>query len=261
MALDGKVALVTGASRGVGEYIAKYLAKAGASVAVAARTEEVKDKRLPGTIHEVGESIRAAGGVALPVRMDVRDPDSIAEGIKKTVDELGRLDIVVNNAAILAPGLLDTIQPRHIDLLWQIDLRGPILIIREALPHLRAAGGGHVVNISSGAAIFPGPGPYDPKLAGGSGAFYGMLKAGLERLSQGLAMELQGDSVAVNALSLRRRVRTPGNIWAENDPENPSLEFEPVDDMGKATVWICEQPFTFTGHILFEDEVCREHAL
>jgi NAD(P)-dependent dehydrogenase (short-subunit alcohol dehydrogenase family) len=259
MELNGKVALVTGASRGIGEYIAKSLAEAGVAVAVAARTEEVKDPRLPGTIHSVTEEIQAAGGKALAVYMDMREPESIAAGAKKTVDAFGRLDIIVNNAAILVPGTIETIQPRHIDLIWQVDLRGPILLMREAIPHMKAAGGGHIINISSRAAVFPGPGPYAQGRRGG--AFYGMIKAGLERLSQGLAMELQEDGIAVNVLSPQGRIRTPGNIFAENDPRNPNLDFEPADKMGKSARWICEQPATFTGHILYDEDVCRDQRL
>ncbi len=259
MTLEGKVALVTGASRGIGEYIAYHLARAGAAVAIAARTEEVKDPRLPGTIHSVAKAIEAAGGRALAVKMDMREPDEIAAGVKMTAEHFGRLDIVVNNAAILVPGTIESIQPRHIDLIWQVDLRGPILLMREAVPHLRAAGGGHIINISSVAAVFPGPGPYAQPRKGG--AFYGMIKAGLERLTQGLAMELQEDAIGVNALSPQGRIRTPGNMFAQNDPANPNLDFEPADSMGKAARWICEQPATYTGHILFDEDLCRERGL
>ena len=129
-ALDGRVAIVTGASRGIGEDVAVALAAAGAKVAIAARTEEVRDKRLPGTIHTVAEGIRAAGGEALAVRMDVRDPESITAGVDRVVEEWGRIDILVNNAAILVPGSIETVQPRHLDLIWQIDLRGPLLLMR-----------------------------------------------------------------------------------------------------------------------------------
>lgn len=260
MTLEGKVALVTGASRGIGEDVAKYLAKAGASVAVAARTEEVTDPRLPGTIHSVAAAINESGGKAIPVRMDMRDAESITAGVKKTVDELGRLDIIVNNAAILVPGSIESIQVRHIELIWQVDLRGPILLMREAIPHIRAAGGGHIINVSSVAGVFPGPGPYDnPR---GGGPFYGMIKAGLERLSQSLAQELQGDKIAVNVLSPQGRIKTPGNLFAQNDRENPSLEFETADYMGKGAVWICETvPPSYTGNILFDEDFAREKGL
>ena len=259
MSLEGKVALVTGASRGIGADVAKELGRAGAAVAVCARSEQVTDPRLPGTIHTVAEEIRAAGGQAKGIRLDARDPESIAAAVKATVDEFGRLDILVNNAAILVPGTLDSIQPRHIELIWQIDLRGPILLMREALPHLRAAGGGHIINVSSRAAVFPGPGPYANPRKGG--AFYGMVKAGLERLSQALAMELQEDGISVNVLSPEGVIRTPGNLFAQNDPENPNLDFEPAEKMAKAARWICEQPAAYTGHILFDVDVCREQGL
>lgn len=260
MALENKVAIVTGASRGIGEYVALHLARAGAAVVVAARSEQVTDKRLPGTIHTVAEQIRSEGGRALAVRLDVRSPESISECVQKTVDEFGRIDIVVNNAAILVPGTLETVQPRHLDLIWQIDLRGPLLLMKDALPHLKAAGGGHIINVSSVAGVFPGPGPYTAARAGGS--FYGMVKAGLERYSQSLAMEVQADNISVNVLSPQGRIRTPGNLWASNDPENPTLEFEAADNMGKGVVWICEQPpQKYTGNILFDDDLCAAQGL
>ncbi|MGB4861479.1 MAG: SDR family NAD(P)-dependent oxidoreductase [Tepidiformaceae bacterium] len=259
MELNGKVALVTGASRGIGEYVALELARAGCAVAVCARTEEVKDKRLPGTIHSVAQAIRDAGGKAEGIFMDMRDPESISAGVAKTVEKFGRLDIVVNNAAILVPGTLEKIQPRHIDLIWQVDLRGPLLLMREAIPHMRKNGEGHIINVSSRAGVFPGPGPYPEARKGG--AFYGMIKAGLERFSQGLAMELQEDKIAVNVLSPQGRIKTPGNVFATNDPNNPDLDFEPATAMAKGARWICEQGPTFTGHILFDEDLAKEKGL
>ena len=259
MELNGKVALVTGASRGIGEYVALELGRAGCAVAVCARTEVVKDKRLPGTIHSVTQAIRDAGGKAEGIYMDMREPESIAAGVAKTVETFGRLDIVVNNAAILVPGTIETIQPRHIDLIWQVDLRGPILLMREAIPHMRKQGGGRIINVSSVAGVFPGPGPY--KEARRGGAFYGMVKAGLERLSQGLAMELQDDKITVNVLSPQGRIKTPGNLFAQNDPENPNLDFEPAFAMAKGARWICEQGPEFTGNILFDEDLAREKGL
>ncbi len=108
----------------------------------------------------MAQAIRDAGGKAEGIFMDMRDPESIAAGVAKTVEKFGRLDIIVNNAAILVPGTLESIQPRHIDLIWQVDLRGPLLLMREAIPHMRKNGEGHIINVSSRAGVFPGPGPY-----------------------------------------------------------------------------------------------------
>ena len=261
MSLEGKVALVAGASRGIGADVAKGLAKAGATVAVAARSEEVFDIRLPGTIHTVVQEIEAEGGKAIPVRLDVSNPESIIAGVKKTVDELGGgLDIIVNNAAILVPGTLETVKERHMELMWTVDLRGPLFLMREAIPLMRKAGGGHIINVSSVAGVFPGAGPY-PKSQPGAGSLYGMVKAGLERLSQGLALELQDDNISVNVLSPSGMIRTPGHEFAQNDPKNPNLEFEEADLMVKGTNWICEQGVEFTGHILFDQDLCKEKGL
>ncbi|MFN8639115.1 MAG: SDR family NAD(P)-dependent oxidoreductase [Dehalococcoidia bacterium] len=251
--LDGRVAIVTGASRGIGEYIAKHLARSGATVVVAARSEEVSDRRLPGTIHSVVAAIEAEGGRAVAIPTNMRDAESIYACVERTVSELGRLEIVVNNAAILVPGDIETVQDRHIDLMWQVDLRGPVLMCKAAVPHLRRAGGGHIINISSGVALSPGPGPY--KNAGTGGLFYGMVKAGLERFTQGLAMQLADDHISANVLSLGYLIHTPGNVFAQNDPEHPNLEFDDADWMGRAATWIAMQPTDYTGHIVWDDRI------
>ena len=257
--LEARVALVSGASRGIGEYVSRALAEAGAKVAVAARTEEVTDPRLPGTIHTVAQSIRDAGGEALAVKMDVRDPESIAAGVQKVVGEWGKVDILVNNAAILVPGTIESVQDRHLDLIWQVDLRGPLLLMKHVVPLMKQSGKGHIINVSSRAGVFPGPGPY--KETRGGGAFYGMVKAGLERYSQALAMELQDDNISVNVLSPDGRIKTPGNVWAQNDRENPNLEFEDAWEMAKGVAWICQQGIEFTGQIRFDKELCAEKGL
>ena len=253
-ALDGKVAIVTGASRGIGAEIARSLAKHGAAVTLAARSlDEAPDPRLPGTVTSVAEEIRATGGRALPVQTDMRQPESITACVERTVEEFGRLDIIVNNAAVLVPGDIKTVQDRHIDLMWQIDLRGPVLLCKAAVPHMERQGGGRIINISSVAAVFPGPGPYEEDAIGG--LFYGMVKAGLERFTQGLAIELQDSAISANVLSLRYRIRTPGNIFAENDPEHPNLDFDSSEWMGRAAAWIAMQPASYTGHIVFDDDM------
>lgn len=89
-----------------------------------------------------------------------------------------------------------------------------------------------------------------------------MVKAGLERLSPGLAMDLQEDKISLNVLSPSGLIHTPGNVWAQHDPEHPNLDFEPAEEMGKATVWICEQPpVQYTGTIVRNNEICELNGL
>ncbi|GMU40238.1 MAG: short-chain dehydrogenase [Chloroflexota bacterium] len=260
MPLNGQVALVAGASRGIGADIAKYLAAAGAKVAVAARTEEVKDPRLPGTIHSVTQEIKDAGGDALAVVLNMRDPESIKSAVAKVVDHWGRLDILVNNAAIFVPGNLETVQERHIDLSLEVNVRSYILTMKEVVPHMRKAGGGRIINISSVGAIPLGVGPYTEEQQNrGGDIFYGGEKAMLEHFSQRMAAMHQRDGISVNVLSPRGGVRTPGNRMASNSRENPDLNFEVAHDMGQACVWMCEQPASqYTGNVVYDKDLLTE---
>jgi citronellol/citronellal dehydrogenase len=263
MSLDGKVVIITGASRGIGRDMAVALAEAGADVVVAARTEQVTDPRLPGTIHSVAREVEERGRKALPVKVDVTKDEDIEQMVAKTLETFGRIDALINNAAILIPGTARTVQPRHLDLIWRINLRGPLMAIRAVLDPIKQSGGGHIINISSRGGVFPGPGPYtEEQQARGRGAFYGMTKAGLERFSQGLAGEVQADNISVNVLSPQGRIKTPGNVWAQNSRENPDLEFEEAVAMGKCARWILEQPpQSFTGNILFDEEMVQKYGL
>ena len=260
MALAGKVAIVTGASRGIGADIARRLGGLGVAVAVAARSEREPDPRLPGTIHSVAREIEAAGGRALPVRTNVRYPEETQALVDAAVAAFGRLDILVNNAGITFQGGIEEIPLERLELIWQIDLRAPMVLCRQALPHLRAAGGGHIVNVSSNAARPIGPGPY---AAPRSGSFaYAAFKAALNRFTEQLARDLQfdGSGVSANVLSPMGRVKTPGNLYAGRDFGEPP-EFETAEDMAKATAWICAQPPEFTGRVLWDRELCEEQGL
>lgn len=257
MTLEGRVAIVTGASRGIGADIARYLAKHGASVALAARSVDTSnDERMPGTMREVEESIKQAGGNAISVRTNMRYGEEIEALVARTVEEFGRVDIVVNNAVVVTPGRLETLPERYLDLMWQVSLRGPLQLIQQAIPHMRTAGGGDIINISSGAARFPGPGPYEktPQGPGGADLMYGAVKSALDRATQGLAVELQDDHIKANALSPGGLIRTPGTVFARR-LDVPEEGYEAADWMGRMAVWICDQPPTYTGHILFDSDM------
>lgn len=265
MALTGKTVIIVGASRGIGRDMAVALAEAGASIVVTARSETQPDPRLPGTIYTVAREVEERGAKALPLRVDATRDEDLEMMVAKTRETFGRIDALIYNPSVLIPGNTRTVQPRHLDLLWRLNMRAPIMAFRAVLDPMKAAGGGHLIYISSRAGVFPGPGPYSAEQqarARAGGAFYGMTKAGFERYMQSLAAEVQADNIAANVLSPQGRIKTPGNIYAQNSRENPDLDFEVAVNMGKAARFILEQdPQRFTGNILFDEDLVRQHGL
>ena len=261
MQLTGKVAIIAGASRGIGKDIAVALAAAGAKAVVVARSEVEPDPRLPGTIHQTVQEIRDAGGEAMAIKADISDEEQVNALVQRTLDAYSRVDILVNNAAVLVPrGILD-LPTRHIDLHNRINIKGPLLCIRAVLPTMLTQQQGWVINISSRAAVFPGPGPYH-NVQSSRAFMYAATKAALERLTQALAIEFQEQGISFNALSPTGRIRTPGNVFGMTKPGETPEPFEVAEAMAKATVFICGQdPHVFTGHLLFDDEVVQAHHL
>ncbi len=265
MDLRDHVVLILGASRGIGRDMAVALGAAGAKVGVAARSEVEPDPRLPGTIGSVAKEIEDAGGQALAIRADATKDEDLESMVKETLARFGKLTAFIYNPSVLIPGTTRSVQARHLDLLWRLNLRSPILAIRNTLDPIKAAGGGHVVYISSSAGLFPGPGPYTEDQQARSrrgGAFYGMTKAGFERYAQSLAGEVQGDNIAVNVLSPKGLIKTPGNRFFSSPKENPDLDFEVGVNMQKSIRWLlAQEPQQFTGNVLFDDDVVAERGL
>jgi NAD(P)-dependent dehydrogenase (short-subunit alcohol dehydrogenase family) len=195
--LDGQVALVTGGSRGIGRAIALALAAAGADLIVAARTEPV-----PGTVEEAAEAVRALGRRALPLELDVGNPESVQATVRQGLKTFGRIDILVNNAGTNWARPFLEFPPNRWELVLRVNTTGPFLCSQAVLPAMLAQGRGHILNISSIAAV-PTGGP-DGSIA------YSVSKAALDRLTLGLAGELQGRGVAVNALRVEGTVETEG---------------------------------------------------
>ncbi|MGH3969704.1 MAG: SDR family NAD(P)-dependent oxidoreductase [Mycobacterium sp.] len=253
--LDGRAAIVTGASRGLGRAIAVALAAEGAAVAVAGRTEAVWDQRLPGTIGETVAEIEAAGGRAVAIRADLLDRDDIARLVGETRDALGPISILVNNAAFTAPGrpprpgdqprakpkapaaakpgwppLLGTplaAYRRH----FEISVFAAYELIQLVCPDMIAAGSGSIINITSVASRMPGDGPYGDR-SGGVLPGYGGSKAALEHLTWCAAFDLQGHNVAVNALSPSKAILTPGLSYYARDFD----EVATAEEFAKAAV-------------------------
>src|SRR5690349_3517276 len=156
MDLRGAVALVTGASRGVGRAIALALADAGADVACAARATDASPLRLPGTVDATVRELRARGRRGLAVPTDLSQPDEVEAMVASTIHHFGRLDVLVNNAAITFPGDVD-LPMRRWDLVMEVNLRAPVLAIKAALPGMIARRTGAILNVSSAAAVMAVP--------------------------------------------------------------------------------------------------------
>lgn len=262
MSLKGRVAVVGGASRGIGKDVARALAAAGAKVAVVARSEVEPDPRLPGTIHQTVAEITSAGGEALAIKADVSDEEQIEAMVKQTLDTFGRIDILFNNAAVLVPRGIMELPTRHIDLHNKVNIKGPILCVRAVLPTMLAQKQGWVITVSSRAGIFPGPGPYADDAVPSRAFMYAATKAAVERLTQHWAMEYHKQGISFNCLSPTGRIRTPGNVFGMTKPGETPEPFEVAEAMGKAAVYISSQaPGTFTGHLLFDDATVEQYGL
>lgn len=181
--LEGRVALVTGGSSGIGRATAKKLAALGARVAITGRRV--------GPLDEVLAEIRALGGEAMAIPGDVRDGAHAAAAVAQVVEGLGGLTILVNNAGVIGAAPIEDTPDEEWDRIVDIDLKGPFLFARAAIPHLKGVKGAAIVNVSSvtGRRPYPGVGPYC------------VAKAGVDMLTQVLALELAPHGVRVNAIN------------------------------------------------------------
>jgi len=247
--LEGKVAIVTGASRGIGKAIALALADAGAEVIVAARTVE-QSAPLKGTILKTAEEIKAQGGRALPVQTNVADEESVENMVQKTLDEMGRIDILVNNAGTNIPRYLKDLTLKQWDLIMKVTLRSVIVCSKAVMPSMMAQRWGHIVNMSSVAAITFN----DPM----TGLAYDVSKAGINRLTWGLAEELKEYNIAVNALMPKN---TTSEGWVILNPDVDKSDWQTPELWGKIATFVATRdPGNFTGRILTADDIEQEIA-
>ena len=151
--LQGQVALVTGASRGIGRAIAIELARLGADVVLAARSTGAAPSRAPGTIDETARQVRALGRRALPLPVDVTSVEQVEAMARRSLGEFGRLDVLVNNAAYMYRSPFYKTPLERWDLVLNVNLRGPVICTQAFLPHMMERGGGRILNISSAAAV------------------------------------------------------------------------------------------------------------
>jgi citronellol/citronellal dehydrogenase len=259
--LSGKVALVTGASRGIGRAIALRFGAEGASVVVAARTTEATDPRLPGTIHQTADEIHQAGGRAIAVATNLAIREDRQRLIETAEAEAGPVDILVNNAAVTYYEETAAFRLRRLELMLEVQVKAPLHLAQLVLPGMRQRGQGWILNVSSGAARHPRVPPAPGSGSGRQGGtVYGMCKAALERLTTGLAAEVYGEGIAVNALSPARIVPTPGTLFHQLvRPDDPSQPIERPETMAAAALLLCGgDPAELTGRIAVSQPLLDE---
>jgi 3-oxoacyl-[acyl-carrier protein] reductase len=248
--LDARVAIVTGASRGIGRASAQRLASAGATVVIAARSLTTSHGAT-GTLAETADMIAAAGGQAISIVCDVEDAASRAQLVAETIARTGRLDILVNNAGQLIYEKLETFTPDKAMSLATQYLLAPFDLARLVLPQMRRRGAGWIINLGSFSAATPEP-PYSIYTTSGGAALYAALKAGVHRLTVSLAAELLADNISVNTVAPVAGILTPGVDILGIVKPGMEDSFEPVEHIAEATLALVEaEPRSLTGQTAF----------
>ncbi|MED5370248.1 MAG: SDR family oxidoreductase [Myxococcota bacterium] len=243
MWLRDKVVLITGGSRGVGEAVAVACAKAGAKLALAAKTMEPHPK-LPGTLHTAAANVEAAGGEAMIVQVDVRFEDQVQAMVDAVIERFGRIDVLVNNAGAIHLGPMRSWTLKKYDLVHDVNVRGSFLCAKAVIPKMREQGGGHILMMSP---------PINP--AGGKGkAPYLNSKIGMTLLAQ--AIDAEEPTIAGHALWPVTAIKTAATV---NNNLGTDEDYRTVDILAEATVALLDrEPTDCVYKDWLDEEVLRE---
>lgn len=257
--MKGRVAIVTGASRGIGQAIAELMAREGARVVCVARTANEGDHQLAGSLASTVAAIQSAGGEATAVAADISTEAECLRLVEAARSAYGRVDTLVNNAALnyYIP-TADYPTSRWIKA-FAINVHAPFILSKAVLPDMIAAGRGAVVNISSGSAIGPGRGPYADQTVRG-GVMYGASKAALERFTQGLAQEVaHHGGIAISCVSPSQVVPTAGTVYHKLVKSLDDPTGEPPSMMANAALLLASEPADrVNGRVTYSQQILKE---
>jgi citronellol/citronellal dehydrogenase len=253
--LAGAVAVVTGATRGIGRAVASALGRAGAEVVVVGRSGQASpDPRLPGTVDEMVAVLAAAGVEALAVQADISDPDQTERIVERCLAWRGRCDILVNNAAFTSNGPIMTVPWRRWQKAFRVQVVAPLQLCQGFIPGMIERGAGRVINVSSGAARSLTPGL----------ALYSTSKLAMERWSDYMNLELPGKGVAINTLRVDRIVATEGFQYVlETQGEDVATGGQGMsgvmssEEAAAHVLWMVAQPLSWTGHTMGFEHIAR----
>jgi NAD(P)-dependent dehydrogenase (short-subunit alcohol dehydrogenase family) len=255
--LSDKVAIVTGASRGIGKDIAIGFARYGAAVVVAARTN-IEKNGLPGTIHKTLEQIQEIGGKGMAVQTDVTNEESVQQMVQKTLGQFGRIDILVNNAGISTYVPTVNMSLKQWDLVVRVNLYGTFLCSKAVLPRMIQQRSGSIINITSHgrrATIYP---KFTEDIAGAATA-YDAAKGGIERFTLSLAEELSEHNIAVNCIKPEYGVATEGmKFWFK---DNDWSGWASSEAMVQGVLFLATQNATgVNGIVITAEALAEQHA-
>ncbi len=257
--LDGKVAIVTGASRGIGEAMARLFAAEGASVVCAARSLKEGDHKLfSGSLETTVAEIEKAGGKAIAVQTDLSREDNCERLVTRAREAFGPVDILINNAAVSYFLPVKDLSLRQWDTSWAVGPRAMFVLTHAVLPDMIKEHSGVIVNVSSVAAIGPGRGPYKSTPQRG-GTLYGAEKAAIERFSQGLAEEVYEYGISVSSLAPSQVVPTPGTVYFKMVSGLDDPRGEPPEMMARAALLLASEPLNkVTGRVTYSQQILKE---
>jgi citronellol/citronellal dehydrogenase len=246
--LQGRVAVVTGASRGIGRALALGLARAGCAVLIAAKSTAPTEK-LPGSIYTVAQEVEALGGQALAVQVDVRDEAQVEAMAARAVERFGRIDVLVNNAGALWWWPLLETPAKRFDLVMGVNARGAFLCARAVLPGMVERRWGHIVNLSP---------PLDLAMVPGRIA-YAISKLGMTLLTHGLAEEVRPHNIAVNSLWPVTIIESQASI--NHQLGTPALWRKPDILVDCLLRLVRKEPVALTGQALLDEDFLRAEGV